>query len=51
MSDLTLFAIGLVVAIPTGIVIVGLVFATGVDERELKKIRVQRETGTSRPAS
>lgn len=34
MSDLTLFAVGLVVAIPAGIVVVGLVLAAGVDERE-----------------
>lgn len=34
MSNLALFAVGMVVAIPAGIVVVGLVLAAGVDERE-----------------
>ena len=50
VSDLTLFAMGVVVAIPTGIVVVSLVFAAGVDEREAAKLRMQRGTGASRPA-
>ena len=36
MSDLVLFVAGLVVAVPAGIVVVGLVFAAGADGREQK---------------
>ena len=34
MSNIVLFVAGLVVAIPAGMVVVGLVFAAGVDGRE-----------------
>jgi hypothetical protein len=36
MSDLALFAVGLVVAVPAGIVVVGLVFAAAADGRVQK---------------
>ena len=38
MNEVTLFAAGLVVAIPAGIVVIALVFAAGIDERTEKKL-------------
>ena len=48
MNNLALFAAGLVVAIPAGIVVVALVFAAGIDERAERKAEASGETATSR---
>lgn len=45
MDSATLFIIGLVISIPTVIVVVALVFAAGVDEREAA--REHRDHGAS----
>jgi len=50
VSDLTLFAMGLVVAIPAAIVVVGLVIAAAADEREVRDFRARQDAGASRPA-
>lgn len=38
MNNLTLFVIGVIVTIPTATVIVGLVFAAGIDERAERQL-------------
>ena len=49
MNDVTLFAAGLVVAIPAGIVVIALVFAAGIDERTQKKLTEVGESAETRP--
>jgi hypothetical protein len=46
VDSLTLFAMGLVVSIPTTIVVVALVFAAGEDEREEERQRRGRDART-----
>ena len=43
MNNVALFAIGLVIAIPAGIVVISLVFAAGIDERAQKTLDRQNE--------
>lgn len=50
MGNTALFAVGLAVAIPAGTVVIALVFAAGIDERDEKKRRMQREPEAARPA-
>ena len=49
MNNLVLFAAGLVVAIPAGIVVVALVFAAGIDERAQRKLDARPEAAAPRP--
>lgn len=49
MNDVTMFAAGLVVAIPAGIVVIALVFAAGIDERTEKKLNGVGELAETRP--
>ncbi len=49
MNDVTMFAAGLVVAIPAGIVVIALVFAAGIDERTQKKLNEVGELAETRP--
>lgn len=49
MNDVTLFAAGLVVAVPAGIVVIALVFAAGIDERTQKKLGEVVELAETRP--
>lgn len=47
MNNLVLFAVGLVIAIPAGIVVVTLVFAAGIDERAQRKLDRQGEAAAT----
>ena len=49
MNDVALFAAGLVVALPAGIVVIALVFAAGIDERTPKKLNEVGESAETRP--
>ncbi len=46
MDNSTLFIIGVIVSIPTSIVVIALVFASGIDEREEERLRVARPSAT-----
>jgi len=49
MNEAALFAIGLVVAIPAGIVVTVLVFAAGIDERSEKRRTAGAESAEAPP--
>ncbi|CAN5870969.1 hypothetical protein BH11GEM1_BH11GEM1_33450 [soil metagenome] len=47
LNNLALFAIGVVITIPSATVVIALVFADGIDERAEKKRLARREPGTT----
>lgn len=47
MSNVAMFAVGLVIAIPAGLVVISLVFAAGIDRRAQNKLDGQGEAATT----
>ncbi|MEO5816783.1 MAG: hypothetical protein ABIT20_16030 [Gemmatimonadaceae bacterium] len=47
LNNIALFAVGVVITIPAATVVIGLVFAAGIDERAEKKRLARREPVTT----